>query len=55
LVSWNPSTMAQERANARAAFGLGLRETIHTRAMQAAGAPDHWNGSPSLQAAAPRR
>ncbi|MFO0136719.1 MAG: S8 family serine peptidase [Cyanobacteriota bacterium] len=43
LVSWNPNTMAQERANARAAFGLGLRETIHTRAMQAAGAgPLEW-------------
>lgn len=43
LVSWNPKTMAQERANARAAFGLGLRETIHTRAMQAAGAgPLEW-------------
>jgi len=35
--------MAQERANARAAFGLGLRETIQTRAMQAAGAgPLEW-------------
>jgi subtilisin family serine protease len=43
LVSWNPQAVAQERANARAAFGLGLRETIHTRAMQAAGAgPVEW-------------
>jgi subtilisin family serine protease len=43
LVSWNPQAIAQERANARAAFGLGLRETIHTRAMQAAGAgPMEW-------------
>jgi hypothetical protein len=39
--------MAQERANARAAFGLGLRETIHTRAMQAAGAgPLEWLNLP---------
>jgi len=35
--------MAQGRANARAALGLGLRETIHTRAMQASGAgPLEW-------------
>jgi subtilisin family serine protease len=43
LVSWNPLAMAQDRANARAALGLGLRETIHTRAMQASGAgPLEW-------------
>jgi subtilisin family serine protease len=43
LVSWSPLAMAQERANARAALGLGLRETIHTRAMQASGAgPLEW-------------
>jgi hypothetical protein len=38
LVSWNPGSIAEERANARAALGLRLRETIHTRAMQAQGA-----------------
>jgi subtilisin family serine protease len=46
-VSWNPKAIAQERANARAAFGLGLRETIHTRAMQAAGTgPVEWLALP---------
>ncbi|MFN5219594.1 MAG: S8 family serine peptidase [Cyanobacteriota bacterium] len=38
LVNWNPLSTAQERANARAALGLGLTETIHTRAMQSNGA-----------------
>jgi hypothetical protein len=38
LVSWNPGSIAEERANARAALGMLLRETIHTRAMQAEGA-----------------
>jgi subtilisin family serine protease len=38
LVSWNPLAVAEERANARAALGLRLRETIHTRAMRATGA-----------------
>jgi len=43
LVSWNPLSTAQERANARAALGLGLTETIHTRAMQGRGAgPIEW-------------
>jgi subtilisin family serine protease len=37
-VSWAPGSIAEERANARAALGLRLRETIHTRAMQASGA-----------------
>jgi subtilisin family serine protease len=48
LVGWNPLAMAQERANARAALGLGLRETIHTRAMQASGAgPLEWLDVPA--------
>jgi subtilisin family serine protease len=38
LVSWNPLAVAEERANTRAALGLRLRETLHTRAMQANGA-----------------
>jgi hypothetical protein len=38
LVSWDPQAIAQDRANARAAFGLSLRETIHTKAMKASGA-----------------
>lgn len=38
LVSWNPLSTALERADARAALGLKLRETIHTRSMQASGA-----------------
>jgi len=38
LVSWKPQSVTQERANVRAAFGLSLREIIHTRAMQARGA-----------------
>jgi subtilisin family serine protease len=38
LVSWNPGSIAEERANARAALGMRLRETIHTPAMQAEGA-----------------
>ncbi len=37
-MSWAPGSIAEERANARAALGLRLRETIHTRAMQASGA-----------------
>jgi hypothetical protein len=37
LVAWNPLSTALERANAHAALGLRLRETIHTRAMQATG------------------
>jgi subtilisin family serine protease len=52
LVSWNPLAMAQERANARAALGLGLRETIHTRAMQASGAgPLEWLDVPAGRSA----
>ena len=43
LVSWDPQAIAQDRANARAAFGLSLRETIHTKAMKASGAgPLEW-------------
>ncbi|MFN6337339.1 MAG: S8 family serine peptidase [Cyanobacteriota bacterium] len=43
LVSWNPQANAEERANARAAFGLSLREEIHTEAMRANGAgPLEW-------------
>ena len=38
LVSWAPGSTALERANARAALGLGLREEIHTAAMRSAGA-----------------
>lgn len=38
LVSWNPLSTALERADARAALGLKLRETIHTGSMQASGA-----------------
>ena len=52
LVGWNPLAMAQERANARAALGLGLRETIHTRAMQASGAgPLEWLDVPAGRSA----
>jgi subtilisin family serine protease len=43
LVSWAPQMVAAERANARAALGLSLREEIHTKAMQANGAgPLEW-------------
>lgn len=43
LVGWNPLSTAEERANARVALGLGLKETIQTRAMQASGAgPIEW-------------
>ncbi len=38
LVSWAPGSTALERANARAALGLNLREEIHTAAMKSAGA-----------------
>lgn len=38
LISWDPRTLASERANARANLGLTLQEEIHTRSMRAAGA-----------------
>ncbi|MEB3156479.1 MAG: S8 family peptidase [Cyanobacteriota bacterium] len=38
LVSWNPLAVAEERANARGALGLRLRESIHSRSMRAHGA-----------------
>ena len=48
LVNWNPLSTAKERANARAALGLGLTETIHTRAMQSNGAgPIEWVSLPT--------
>lgn len=48
LVSWNPQALAQDRADARAALGLNLRELIHTRAMQASGAgPLEWVSLPA--------
>ena len=38
LVSWAPTSTAEERANARAGLALNLRETIHTAAMKSSGA-----------------
>lgn len=38
IVSWSPGAIATERANARAALGLRLRDTIHTSAMRSSGA-----------------
>ncbi|MFM9046655.1 MAG: S8 family peptidase, partial [Cyanobium sp.] len=37
LISWNPGTLTSERASARAALGLTLREEIHTAAMRSTG------------------
>lgn len=38
LVSWKPGSVAADRASARAALGLRLRETIETAAMRSSGA-----------------
>lgn len=52
LVSWQPGTTASDRATARQAFGLSLREEIYTAAMKnnAAGMLEWVNLPPGLSA-----